>query len=132
MKYLLLLPILLITGCASFVNDAQKSIYAASTLSDGTMKTYAVYWKWQTNRLGDTVALESQKKQVEAISIKVGSSLNVAQSTLDSYVANAGTNTATKTVIQALVTTAVQNAGAIVGEISTLTGDPSWATVVPH
>lgn len=119
-----------LAGCASFVNSSQKSLYVASTLADGAMKTYATYWKDETNRLGDTPALESQYNSASAISFKVGASLNVANRALNDYAANAGTNTATKAVVEALITTAIQNAGSIEGEISVLTGDPSWAVSV--
>lgn len=113
-------------GCASFVNTSQKSLYAAASLADGGMKAYAVYWKDKTNKSGDTPSLEQQRSNVMAISYKVGTSLKLAQKTLDDYAGKVGTNTATKEVVQALVQTAVQDAGAIAGEISVITGDPNW------
>lgn len=120
---------LLFVGCASFVNTSQKSLYAAASLADGGMKAYAVYWKDKTNKVGDTPALEQQRSNVMAISYKVGTSLKLAQKTLDDYANNVGTNTATKAVVQALVTTAIQDAGGVAGEISLITGDPNW---LPH
>ena len=131
MKRIILAPFLalLFIGCANFVNTSQKSLYGAATLADGGMKAYAIYWKGQTNKLGDTPALEQQRSNVMAISFKVGTTLKVAQKTLDDYANNVGTNTATKAVVQAVVTTAVQDAGSLAGEISLLTGDPNWA---PH
>lgn len=134
MKKLLIISALAIfcVGCAGFVNNAQKSLYAATMLADGSMKSYAVYWKWQTNRLGDTATLELQRSNVMALSFKVGTGIAVAQNSLNDYSKNVGTNTTTKAVVQALVNTAIADAGSIPGLITILTGDPSWATTAPH
>ena len=122
------LACLLLIGCASFTNKMQKTLYVSATLADGTMQTYATYWKYQTNKLGDTPALEQQRSNVIRLSKKVGASLNLADRTLKDYQANVGTNTATKEVVQALINTAIQDAGGFYGEITILTDDPSWMT----
>lgn len=123
---------LLVVGCSSFVKDANKSLYTASQLGDGAMKDYAIYWKWQTNHFGVTTNLLTQRQQVSLVSFKVGSSLNVASRALQDYKTNVGTNQAPKAVVQALIQTAVQDAGSLPGEIAIITEDPSWATVATH
>lgn len=113
----------LVTGCAHFKSTAQKSIYGGSQLADGAMKAYAVYWKDATNRLGDTPQLEQERSNVMVISYKVGVSLNTADQALQSFTANAGTNTATKDVVNALILTAVQQSGNLAAEVGVLTGN---------
>lgn len=121
---LLLASLLCLAAGCHFASDAHKSIYAASQLGDGAMKGYAVWWKDQTNHLGDTPALEKQRQDVSAASRKVGVSLAVTDQALADYETKAGTNPPTKEVISALIATAVQDAGkfaATVGEITGMT-----------
>jgi hypothetical protein len=111
-----------IVGCASFVNDAQKSIYVAATLSDGAMKSYAAWWKDRTNHVGaDIPSLLTERSNVLVLSRKAGISLDNAQKVLDGYTINVGTNTSTKAVVNALIQTAVQDAGLVSSEVSALT-----------
>jgi hypothetical protein len=116
-------------GCAGFANNAQKSIYTASMLSDGAMKSYAVYWKDATNRLGDTPVLELERSNVMVISFKVGASINTADRTLQVYQGNVGTNTATKDVVNALIATAVQQAGSLAADIGLITGNTNLTSL---
>lgn len=114
---------LMAIGCASFVNSSQKSIYAAATLADGGMKTYAAYWKDQTNKLGATPELEAQRSNVMQMAWDVGAGISVADKALNTYQSNVGTNTATKEVINALILTVVQRAGHLAAYVGQITGD---------
>lgn len=136
---LIVLPLLalLLAGCASFIKDSRKSLYAGSQLADGTMKTYAVGWKDATNnagalppdqRVARLATLELQRSNVMVLSVKVGASLGVADQALENFAANLGTNTATKAVVSALIATAVQQAGNLAAEIRLLTGNPLAAS----
>lgn len=118
----------LLTACSSFVNTAQKSIYVGSQLADGSMKSYAVYWKEKTNSLGTATSdMLTQRSNVMTLSIKVGVSLDTADQALSSYAANVGTNSATKDVVNALIATAIQNAGNFAAEVAVITGQTNQA-----
>jgi hypothetical protein len=125
---LLLLPLaaILMISCASFVNSSRKSLYVAGTLADGGMRTYAVYWKSQTNQQGDTPALEQQRSNVMALAKKVGAGLALADQTLTSYEQNVGTNTTTKAVAEAILTTAISDVAQLTAFIASLTGNTNF------
>jgi len=111
-----------LVGCAGFVNNANKTLYGATMLSDGAMKSYATWWKDKTNHVGVNINdMLTQRSNVMAISVKVGKSIETAQMAVDSYAANVGTNTTTKAIVNALIETAIQNAGNFASELSLLT-----------
>ena len=121
---------LIAVGCASFVKDAQKTLYATTMLADGGMQTYATFWKAETNQAGflaepartaKLTSLTSQRDSVMNYSIEVGVSINTAQRALDQYAANVGTNQTTEAVVNALLETAVQKAGSFEALVTTLT-----------
>lgn len=117
-----------LVGCSTFVNDAQKSIYVAANLSDGAMKTYATYWKSETNRLGDTAALESQRSNVVVLASQVGVGIALADRTLQTYQGNIGTNTTTQAAVNAVIATAIERASGLAGFIGSLTGNTNFIT----
>lgn len=119
---LVLLPAFFV-GCSSFVNSSKKTLYTATSLADGGMKTYAVYWKDQTNKLGDTAELELQRSNVMQISWDVGAGIAVADRAIDAYAGNLGTNTTTKAVVSALIATAISRAGSLAGYVGIITGN---------
>ena len=122
---------LLAFGCASFVNDAKKTLYVSATLADGAMQTYAVDWKSRTNSLGYTPALENERSNTMILSRKVGAGIAIADKAVDDYAAAAGTNAPNKIVVNALITTAVQDAGSFAAYITALTGKTNFLTS-PH
>jgi hypothetical protein len=131
--FVALAAVALVAGCANFVKDSRKTLYAASQLADGAMKTYAVEWKAATNRVAalppeqqatNLAALQLQRSNVMVLSIKVGASLGVADQALENFAGNLGTNTAPKAVVTALLGTAIQQAGNLASEIRLLTGNP--------
>ena len=129
---LFLIPVaaLLAFGCASFVNGAKKTLYVSATLADGAMKTYAVDWKSRTNSQGDTASLENERSNVMVLSRKVGAGIALADKAVDDYSAAAGTNAPNKVVVNALITTAVSDAGSFAAYITALTGKSNF-TVSP-
>lgn len=134
MKHLkcLLIPVLALSmvACAGFVNGAKKTLYVSGTLADGAMRVYAADWKDRTNRLGDTASLENERSNVMVLSRKVGAGIALADKAVDDYSAAAGTNAPNKVVVNALITTAVSDAGSFAAYITALTGKSNF-TVSP-
>lgn len=120
-----------VIGCAGFVNTAKKTLYVSGTLADGAMRTYAADWKDRTNTLGFTPALENERSNVMILSRKVGAGIAIADKAVDDYAAAAGTNNLTKVAVDALITTAVQDAGSFAAYITALTGKTNFL-VSPH
>lgn len=95
---------LLLTAChGTFVQKAKKAEYAALALSDGGMKSWAIYYKNATNNpaaYGTTLSeVETNHVRVNRLARKVAASARA----LDTYLAAYQTNSAVKTWIQAAV-----------------------------
>lgn len=112
MKRLLLIPLIFVLGCNTFVSDSQKGINSTAILADGAMSGYGAWWKDQIQHTNvNTASMWQQRTNIEALSIKAGAALAVAQKALTDYQSNAGTNS--QAVVSALLLTAVQDAGAL-------------------
>lgn len=124
----LIVPLIALTviGCQSFVNGAKKTLYVSATLADGAMRTYGADWKFRTNSIGDTPALENERSNVMVLSRKVGAGIALADKAVDDYAASAGTNTPNKVVVNALITTAISDAGSFAAYITALTGKSNF------
>jgi hypothetical protein len=124
----IIIPIiaLALVGCSSFVNTSQKSLYVAGQLADGSVKSYSVWWKDQTNKLGATSDLMQKQAQVISMANQVGTSIQLADNSIRTYQGLVGTNITTTAVVSALVGAAIQNAGQIASFIAAETGDTNF------
>ncbi len=117
---LLLLPVLLVTGCANLNQTAFTAELAAASMSDAAMRGYAAYWKTASqnpevyHRTAKELALE--RAAVEDASIKVGAAIELVENLRTSY----ATNALVKPQLQAAVSSLAGNAGNIVAYVNSL------------
>jgi hypothetical protein len=117
---LLILPALFFTGCAGLSSNTFSAEQAATAASDAALKSYATYWDAAyTNPTAyhrTTDALIAERAQVQAASVKVGSSIELVENLRESY----ATNSAVEPQLQAAVAALAQNSGSIVTYVTSL------------
>jgi hypothetical protein len=130
-RTILTLPLLIVLGCATFSQNARKTIYGADQLADAAMKGWAVYYHDATNnpaKYHETlVDVEGQHIQVNLTSKSVGASLSTAHTMIDAYQAGL----ATKSQLQSAVDAALQSAPQLVRMVAEFTGNTNLLANIP-
>ena len=111
---MLLLPAMLLAGCAGLNANTFAAEQSAAATSDAAMRAYSVYWaKAEANPTAfhrTLPALDAERAKVEATAIQIGSSIELVENLRSAY----QTNSAVQPQLQAALTTLAQNAGYIV------------------
>lgn len=91
MKHIILLiPLLLLTACTSFTNSVRKTEMAAVHTGVITMQAWAQYYRASTNGASaDRITeLNATKSKFDSLSIKLGTSAQLVDTMLASFVTN--------------------------------------------
>ena len=107
-------------GCASFSSRVFQLERAAASTADASMKSYAVYWQ---SAKKDPAAfhrtaegLDSERKEVEALSVKIGTSIELTESLRKSY----ATNAAVRPALEAAMRTVGENLSNTIATVTRL------------
>ncbi len=117
----LVLPSLVFTGCAGTNANVFTAERSAAVTSDAALRAYAVYWtKAEANPVAyhrTLAGLDSERATIEAASIKIGASIELAENLRVAY----ATNSAVQPQLNAAVSTLAANAAGIVTLVNTFT-----------
>jgi hypothetical protein len=116
----LVISLLLLSGCASLDNNVYKAETAAAAVALASRNSYVVYWKSATNEpaaYGTTIEkLWTHRRQVEALSIQIGTSIELVDNLRLSY----RTNSQVEAPLNAAVSTLLENTSNIVFTVTSL------------